>query len=81
MTSYPFFLRPSTKGETATCALFSPVMKKMSFYPSLNLATYSFNEIYSSPLLLVLNLKNSASLALFALSSWIPSFKFFENCS
>jgi hypothetical protein len=48
-TSYPFFLRVSKKGEFVTAALDSPVMKKISFYPSFMLDTYYFNEVYSSP--------------------------------
>jgi|SaaInl47_10m_RNA_FD_contig_31_1193504_length_1301_multi_9_in_0_out_0_2 hypothetical protein len=44
-TSYPFFLKVSKNGEFYTAALLSPVMKKISFYPSFILDTYSFKEV------------------------------------
>jgi len=69
------------KGLLATDALDSPVIKKMSFYPSFILAMYSLREIISSPDLLVWNLNNSEILALLVESSWTPNFKFFPNYS
>jgi len=49
-TSYPLFFNDSTNGDKVTAYLFSPVMKKISFYPSFILETYSFKVVYSSPL-------------------------------
>jgi len=80
-TSYPFFLKVSKNGELVTAALDSPVMKKISFYPSFMFATYDFNEVYSSPDLDEWYLKKSANFALLVVSSWIPNFKFLENYS
>ena len=81
ITSYPFFFKDSTKGETLTEALFSPVIQKTSFYPSFILPTQSFKEVYSSPLLLEQYLRYSANLSLLVASSWIPSLRFLENYS
>lgn len=80
-TSYPFFFNFSTKGEAATQALFSPVMKQMSFQFSFILPTQSFKVISSSPDLEEQYLRNSESLALLAESSWIPNLRFLPNYS